>query len=141
MENKKRVNQTVEKRVIKTKQDLINVLKEMPIIEVAVKRVGVSRDTFYRYKAEDKVFAKQSEEALSQGIEFLNDMSESQLVALIKDKSWQAIQFWLRHHHPRYTDKLEISGKIDSEEKLSPEQTAIVRAALRLANLNKKHGK
>jgi len=139
MVNKKLPNQAVEKRIAKTKQDLINALKEMPIIEVVVKRVGVSRDTFYRYKSDDKIFAEQSEKALAQGIEFINDMSESQLVALIKDRSWQAIQFWLRHHHARYTDKIEISGKIESEEKLTPEQATIVKAALRLANFSKKH--
>lgn len=135
----KKQNQTVEKRKAKTKQDLINVLKEMPIIEVAVKRIGISRDTFYRWKLEDKVFAKQSQEAFVQGIEFINDMSESQLVSLIKEKSWQAIQFWLKHHHARYADKIEISGKIESEEKLTPEQATIVKAALRLANFSKKH--
>ena len=142
MENKKSINKTVEKRIIKTKQDLINVLKEMPIIEIAVKRVGVSRDTFYRYKAEDKAFAEQSQKALTQGTEFINDMSESQLVALIKDKNYQSISFWLRHNHPKYANKIEISGNINynEDEPLSPEQAKIARAALRMAKFSENHG-
>ena len=56
MESKPQYNQTIEKRQTKLKEALINTLKEMPIIEVAVKRIGIGRDTYYRWKAQDQDF-------------------------------------------------------------------------------------
>jgi len=37
-------------------------------------------------------------------------MAESQLLSLIKDKNITAIIFWLKHHNPVYSPKLEISA-------------------------------
>ncbi len=68
MASKKPNKEAVEKRMAEMKQAMVNVLKEMPIIEVAVKRIGISRDTFYRWKLEDKEFEKHSQEAMAQGI-------------------------------------------------------------------------
>jgi len=108
----------IEKRQLKFKEALINTLKEMPIIEVAVKRVGISRDSYYRWKRDDKEFLKQSEDAISQGIEFINDMSESQLVTLIKEKKMPAIALWLKHNNPRYGAKVKMSPTLSEFENL-----------------------
>ncbi len=86
METNTSYNQTVQQRQGKNKKSLLNTLKEMPIIEVAVKRVGISRDTYYRWRQDDQEFFQQSEDAILQGIEFINDMSESQLITLIREK-------------------------------------------------------
>jgi len=133
--NKKPSKESVEKRMAEMKQAMINVLKEMPIIEVAVKRIGISRDTFYRWKLEDKEFEKQSQEAMAQGIDFINDMSESQLVSLIKEKKMPSIRYWLKHNHPRYRERLEITATFKPYEEMNDDQQADFNKAMELASM------
>lgn len=128
-------NKNVEKRIADMKQAMLNVLKEMPIIEVAVKRIGISRDTFYRWKQEDKEFEKQSQEAMARGIDFINDMSESQIISLIKEKKMPSIRYWLKHNHPKYRERIEITTVAQPQEELNAEQEAVVREALRLSSM------
>jgi len=120
----------------RNKNALLNYLRQMPIVELACKKSGVSRATFYRRRKQDQSFAKLVDEALAEGESFVTDMSESQLITLIKDKNFQAIQLWLRHHHPKYSQKLEVSGNINiKEEPLSAEQEELVKKSLKLAGL------
>ena len=125
---------------MKTEKDkslLLEQLRKTPIIQIACEKTGVGRATYYRWRKEDKDFARQADEAIFEGQLFINDISESQLISAIKDKNLQAIKFWLQHHHPTYTDKLEISGHLEhSTEALTPEQEKVVRQALKLASLH-----
>lgn len=107
-------------------------LKRVPIVQVVCEKTGVSRNTVYRWKREDKAFAKEFEEALAVGVEFVNDMSESQLLQLIKEKNFSAVRFWLNKRHPAYRDKLEVTNMHQKEE-LTEEQQKIVRQALERA--------
>jgi len=126
----------------KLKELIIKELKEMPIVQFACKKAGVSRASYYRWLKEDKEFAKEAESAIAEGEALITDMSESQLISLIRDRNFQALQLWLRHHHPKYGNKVELSGHIKySDEKLTPEQANVVKQALRLALFNKKHEK
>jgi len=125
----------------KFKDSIIQQLKEMPIVQVACKKVGVGRTTYYRWR-ENKKFAKEADTAIAEGEAFITDMSESQLISLIRDRNFQALQLWLRHHHPKYSNKIEVDGRLTySDEELTPEQIALVKAALRLASFDKKNGK
>jgi predicted DNA binding protein len=125
----------------KTKELLIEQLKKTPIIQIACEKTQVARASFYRWKNEDKEFSKATEEALLEGETFITEMSESQLISMIRDGNFQAVQLWLRHHHPSYANKVEITGNIKhSDEELTPEQMALVKAALRLASFDKNHG-
>jgi hypothetical protein len=114
----------------KLKDAFLTELRRIPIVQVACEKVGLSRTSVYRWR-EDEKFQKEMDKALSDGEALVNDMSESQLLSLIKEKEWSAISFWLRHRHPKYKDKVEITTKV-VDESLSPEQEAIVREALRL---------
>lgn len=109
-------------------------LKKVPIVQVACEKSGISRNTLYRWKRDDPEFAKALEGALSDGVAFVNDMSESQLLQLIKDKNFSAVRFWLNKRHPAYKDKLEVTSKNEINE-LSPEQAEVVRHALELAQI------
>lgn len=109
-------------------------LARIPIIQVACEKTGLSRNSVYRWRKEDSVFAKKMDEALADGVALVNDMSESQLLNLIKEKNWPAISFWLRHRNDNYKNKLEISTKDDSEE-LTPAQAKVVKQALKLAKI------
>jgi hypothetical protein len=118
----------------KDKQLLLNQLKETPIINFACKKTGIGRATYYHWR-EDKKFAKSADEAIAEGEAFITDMSESQLISMIRDRNFQAIQLWLRHHHTKYGQKIEITANISQQDELTPEQEAVVREALRLASL------
>lgn len=118
----------------KYSKKFLNELRKVPIVQVACEKVGVSRNTVYRWKREDKDFAKQFDAALADGVEFVNDMSESQLLQLIKEKNFSAVRFWLNKRHPAYKDKLEVT-RIGEIEELSPEQEATVRKALEMAKI------
>lgn len=127
-------NSTIEDRQIKDKQALLETLKEMPIIQVACKKAGISRATYYRWRKEDKHFLRQSEDSMSVGIAFINDMSESQLISLIREKKMPAIAMWLKHNHPRYGSKARTYAPIASSADLTPEEEKIVLEALALAS-------
>ena len=110
-------------------------LKRIPIVLVACEKNGISRNSVYRWKRDDKSFSRAMDEALSEGEALVNDMSESQLLTLIKEKNWQAISFWLRHRNPRFKDKIEVTSKIEDSEELTPSQAEVVRQALKLAKI------
>lgn len=116
------------------KEKIIEQLKKIPIVQVVCERSGVSRATYYRWCKEDEEFKKATEAAMAEGELLINDMSESQILAMIRDKHWPAISFWLKHHHPRYANRVEITARQIIEEKLSPEQEEIVQRALELAS-------
>lgn len=135
----KKAERTIQERQLREKDKILEQLKKMPIIQVACERSNVSRGTFYRWQNEDKEFAKAADRAIAEGEAFITDMSESQLISLIRDKNFPAIQLWLRHHHPIYANKLEITGHLKhSKEELTPEEKALIRKALKLA-LPKSH--
>jgi len=117
----------------KVKDEFLAQLKKVPIVQVACEKVGVSRNSVYRWRNEDEAFRKDMETALAEGEELVNDMSESQLLSLIREKNWNAISFWLRKRSPKFRDRIEVTTTAPQEE-LSPEQEAIVQKALRLAS-------
>lgn len=120
----------------KYQDQFLNELRKVPIIQVACEKTGLSRNSVYRWKREDKAFAKKMDEALTEGVALVNDMSESQLLTLIKEKNYSAISFWLRHRNDNYKDKIEITTKEDNQE-LTPSQAKIVKQALKLASITK----
>ena len=73
--------------------------------------------------------------ALQEGEEFVNDMSESQLISLIRDAQYPAIAFWLRSRHPKFRNKVEVSGTIKTETELTPEQKSLIKKALKLSDV------
>ena len=126
---------TIELRQEKNKQDIIEYLRKTPVVEIACKRVGIGRSTYYRWKKEDKVFAKTAEESLQIGSLLINDMAESQLIKAIQNGNMTGIIFWLKNHHQTYANKLELSAKVKNDEELTMEQKKVVKQALRLASL------
>lgn len=127
---------TIVKRQKVQKEELLAKLKETPVIEVACRKVGIARATYYRWKISDDKFAKQADIALGEGSALVNDMAESQLLVAIKEQNMTAIIFWLKHHHPVYATKVEITAQLKNQnETLTPEQEALVTKALQLASL------
>lgn len=119
------------------KQVFLEHLRKIPIVQVACEKAGIARATIYRWKKESKKFQKDMGEALTEGEALINDMSESQLISLIRDKNYPAISFWLRHRNPKYRERVEVTGSIQTKEKLTKEEAKLVRKALRLASFKK----
>ena len=136
-------NQTITDRQVVEKTALLDILKEMPIIQVACKKAGVSRATYYRWRNEDQEFAQASSSALKEGVDFINDMTETQIIQLIKEKKLPAIALWLKHNNPRYGGKSVSRTPPSALATLTPVETKLFRKALALsAGINpKKHVK
>ena len=116
---------------------MIEALQEMPIVMFACKKAGVGRTTYYRWRKNEK-FAKEADTAIAEGEALITDMSESQLISLIRDRNFPALQLWLKAHHPKYSNKLEVAATINDESKkieLTAEQKALAKKALTLAAL------
>lgn len=118
------------------KRLLIEQLKKTPIVQLACEKIGVARSTYYRWKKQNKTFAKEAEEAIVAGELLINDMAEAQLLSAIRDKNLTAIIFWLKHHHHRYATRVEVTAQLKrAPEELTLEQEAVVMKALGMATL------
>jgi hypothetical protein len=130
---------SIDLRQSADKNRLVEMLKEMPIVQVACKKSGVSRATYYRWRREDREFLRQSNDALAQGIDLINDMSESQLITLIKEKRMPAIAMWLKHNNVRYGAKQQSLHRSSTSDDFTAEEENIVAQALALAS-GQSHG-
>ncbi len=116
--------------------NFLDQLRKIPIVQVACEKSNLSRNTIYRWRKEDPQFAKDMDDAFDEGEAFVNDMSESQLLNLIKEKNFPAVRYWLSHRNPRFRERIEITTTKPTEA-LTPEQEEVVREALQLASLTK----
>jgi hypothetical protein len=91
--------------------------------------------TFYRWRKEDEEFAKAADEALADGKSLVNDLAESQLLSSLRDGEAWSVQYWLRHHHADYTNKLEITAKDERNAPLTPEQEELLKQGLLRSSL------
>jgi hypothetical protein len=118
----------------KKKDEFLEQLKKVPIVLVACEKSALSRNTVYRWRKEDNEFSVAMDQALKEGEELVNDMTESQLLSMIKDKEWSAISFWLRHRNPKFRDKVELVGNINhTTRELTSEDEELLKESLRLA--------
>ncbi|MDZ4785129.1 MAG: hypothetical protein SGJ02_03520 [bacterium] len=130
------MDKTIEKRQTKNKGQLLEILRKTPIVQIACEKAGVGRATYYRWRKEDIRFAKVSDQALLDGSLLINDMAESQMMSAIKDKNMTAIIFWLKHHHPAYATKIEITASNKNQDiVLTDEQKELLNKALEMAAL------
>ncbi len=118
------------------KKIFIENLKKVPIIQAACERSSVSRASVYRWKKQSKKFAQDMEEALQQGEELINDLSEGQLIKMIKEGNFSAVRLWLGTRHPKFRQKIEVTARMEKQEELTPEQEAMIRQALNMASLD-----
>ena len=114
----------------KLEKEFFDELRKVPIVQIAAEKVGVSRNSIYQWRKRDKSFVKKMDEAMSEGVALVNDMSESQLLTLIQEKNYPAISFWLRHRNDNYKDKIEVTTKTD-DDKMSPSQIKTAREAFK----------
>lgn len=127
---------TITKRQDREKELLLEQLKKVPIVQLACEKAGVARATYYRWRKDDEVFAQEADNAIEEGSLRINDMAESQLLNAIHEQNLGAIIFWLKAHHVKYSNKVEITTRVKNDLPLTPEQEVAVRKALEFAGLD-----
>lgn len=83
-------------------QSLLEQLRTIPNVSLACEKVGLSRNTVYRWCREDPEFKARLDEALESGVESVNDLAESKLIANINNGNMRAIQYWLDNNKKTY---------------------------------------
>lgn len=122
---------TVGVRVRGQKEAFLEQLRKTPIIQLAADKASVGRTTVYRWRDEDPEFAEQMEQAIQEGRLLVSDVAEAQILAAIRDRNIPSVLFWLKHHHPSYSTKIEIDATIKKEApELTAEQWALIEEAL-----------
>lgn len=121
---KKKVVKKVVARIDRNKEKLLQKFREMPIIQVAVAQLGITRMTYYRWCDIDREFAREADEARDEGILYMNDMMESLLVKKAKEGNLTAITTWLKTYNRMYADPSRfeyIREEMEKDEPLAPE--------------------
>lgn len=127
---------TVTARQEREKQLLLEQLKKIPIVQVCCEKLGIGRTTFYDWCKADPAFAMEADRTLAEGISLVNDMVESQLLAAARDGNLGAITYWLKHRHPAYATKVDVTARVQKQkDELTPEQEKTVSEALRLTGI------
>jgi hypothetical protein len=86
----------------RAKARILEQLEKIPIIELACKKAGIPRSTYYRWVNEDPKFKDDVEEAQNRGYLSINDVAESKLIQKINDGEYKAVIYWLESNHKRY---------------------------------------
>lgn len=119
----------------KGKSAVLEQLLKTPIVEVACSKAGIGKTSFYEWKKVDPEFAAAVEEAMKQGVNFISDIAESQLISLIKRGNFSAVAYWLKHNrNERYGEKLQIGGSIGIREELTEEEFELIERAAKHIN-------
>ena len=118
----------------RNKAKFLECLKKVPIVQVACEQSNLSRNTIYRWKHEDPEFETQMQLSMTEGEEFISDLSETQLLNLIKEKSFPALRFSLSSRSPKYRNRIELTTKNQTQE-LTPEQMEVIERVLNSSKL------
>lgn len=134
------MNKDLQDRTAINRQLMLEQLQKTPIVQVCCEKLNISRSTYYRWRDESPEFAKQADKALAEGVALINDLTESKLLSAIKDGNISSIFYWLNHRHSAYSNKLEVTTKVDKET-LTVEQEELIKKALEHASLIVKGGR
>jgi hypothetical protein len=97
---------------LKNGKEFLEELSKVPIMSAVCEKVGLSRQTIYRWIKECPGFKKRYETALKRGRNSVNDLAEGKLIANLKRGDSRGIEFWLKHNHKNY----KIKNVVDDEE-------------------------
>ena len=71
-------------------------------ISIACERVGLSRQTVYRWMNGDKILNAKVHDAIYLGQESISDLSESKVITGIKNGDTGLAKYWLNNHREEY---------------------------------------
>lgn len=81
---------------------LVEEIEKTPLVQVACDKVGISRNTFYRWVKEDPELPARVNEAMSLGMGVVNDVAVSNVLEGIKKKDIGYTKYWLTNNHPNF---------------------------------------
>jgi hypothetical protein len=80
----------------------IEQLEKVPNVSLACEKIGIARNTVYRWCSEDPDFKARMDKALTAGTSSVNDLAESKLISHINNGNMRAIQYWLDNNKKNY---------------------------------------
>lgn len=89
----------------KVQREIIDCLRDIPFINLAVKKVGIARTTFYRWIRTDEVFERNVNAAIMEGHKNMIEIAESSLFKKIKEGHFGAMKFYLENNHGNYMNR------------------------------------
>lgn len=101
----------------KVKEKFLEALEQTPIVQAACERVGISRNTFYRWIKEDSDFRSQVDERMGMGVDLVNDYAESNVLGGIKAGDPGYTKYWLSARHGAYRRPFYIHHNDDEKER------------------------
>jgi len=121
-------------------------LEKSGIVSDVCAKLGVSRQTYYRWQKEDSDFLKKTTEAQELGVQFVNDIAKSNVISLIQRGDYKASAYWLNNRDygfrkslqhlkppygeaiviPRPFDELQIKVITDKQVPDDPEQEEVI---------------
>ena len=115
---------------------ILETLRKTPIVETTCQKTGISKMTFSRWRRQNPKFNAQVEEALLEGRSRMNDVAENIILAGLAADDVPSAKFFLTHNNPRYANKLELSGMLETkDESLTKEEKALLREAFKRSSL------
>lgn len=113
-QKKAKTQDLVGKRIAKQKAELIETLEKIPVIQIACKKIGISKATYYRWYHDDDEFAELSDIAKREGTASINELAQSKLIEQIGQSNMTAIIFWLKSRDPNFKESKRIINEIKS---------------------------
>lgn len=95
----------------KLKAQVIDILGQRRIMEVASKKTGVPRSTIYRWMKEDEEFSEQVEEARRLGTDQLIDRAELVIESKAMAGDLGAAKYILEHHSRDYKPRMRAPAE------------------------------
>lgn len=105
-------------KTLSDRSKLLEILRENPYVNLACKKVGISRATFYRWQNGNPEFRAAVKAALEAGNVYLNEIAKAKLADSVKKGEKWAVQFQLSHRDPDYAPKKPIVGVPMTEEEM-----------------------
>lgn len=98
----------ITQRIQKQQDKILEYLAESGNVSYACKRVGISRETYYRWRDEES-FTVASDAAVVDGKAFVNDLAHTKLMQSIQEGYFPAVKFQLMNCHDDYHPKKTTS--------------------------------
>ncbi|MBP7898441.1 hypothetical protein KAZ92_00620 [Candidatus Gracilibacteria bacterium] len=108
---------------------LIEEIEKTPLIQIACDKVGISRNTFYRWMKEDRDFLSRVNEAMSLGTGLVSDVALSNVLEGIKRKDTMYTKYWLSHKHPDF--RRPYVHRVDSDDLIAHFRSVLEGVKLR----------
>lgn len=86
----------------KLEKAFLEELERLPNISMACRKVGLARQTVYRWMKEYGKFGTKVYKAMDLGIESICDLAESKLIENVNNGNQKAIEYTLTANHKRY---------------------------------------